>query len=537
MKVERDPSGLLLRCHHIEGKSQFHFLMPTTVGEADRAAAAASLDNKGYAILDGVMGADTSLALREQGLRLYNEQPSTFHGGAVGGGADGDGDRYSVAAVRGDAMAILESGDSRIPLLQPLVDRFDALVQHLAAIGSGACEELKRVDHRSKPMLAIYPGKGSRYMRHIDNPDGNGRLLTCLYYLNAGWRAGDGGELRLWHADGETPMATIPPLLDRLVLFWSDSRVPHEVLAAYTERMALSVWFHTPDEGEAAVASASSAAAMRAVAAAAATTRDDKAAWQRAQVLASGSQAEQQRQQAAEDAYLAAVKRAANGLRSKGHVTLQLSDPHVMEALGGLRPQLTTLGAAAAGGGGHGGGGDGAALQWVAAPLVEGKLKILLHQMWPSAELAAGCTQLMLARSAGDTGVHWLSKPKGAKALVLMLLGSAAAAAAADGAKQHAPTEGDNDEDDDCVVTVHARIRAVTIGDTRPPPGWPRASGPCVMLDDTPGMLHVFDCSVHPLHVRLSDADVAGLWSFGHVEGGDGVIARLQAETRLAPER
>ena len=50
-------------------------------------------------------------------------------------------------------------------------------------------------------MVAVYP-PGARYMRHVDNPDGNGRLLTALWYLNVGWRNGDGGELRLRPADG-----------------------------------------------------------------------------------------------------------------------------------------------------------------------------------------------------------------------------------------------------------------------------------------------------------------------------------------------
>ena len=35
----------------------------------------------------------------------------------------------------------------------------------------------------------------------------------------------------------------VAPLDGRLVLFWSDSRCPHEVLPAHRERYAVSVWF------------------------------------------------------------------------------------------------------------------------------------------------------------------------------------------------------------------------------------------------------------------------------------------------------
>lgn len=36
-------------------------------------------------------------------------------------------------------------------------------------------------------MVACYPGDQTGYSRHVDNPDGDGRCLTALYYLNSGW--------------------------------------------------------------------------------------------------------------------------------------------------------------------------------------------------------------------------------------------------------------------------------------------------------------------------------------------------------------
>ena len=126
---------------------------------------------------------------------------------------------------------------------------------------------------------------------------------------------------------------------------------------------------------------------------------------------------------------------------------------------------------------------------------IEGKIKILLHQLLPQANLAAGCTSLFVARAAG-ADIRWLAKPRGAKVLVAVQLPS-------------------QEESEDCVCSVHARKRAMT-GST-PPPGWPRAAGSCVLLDGTPGTIHAFDCAVHPLYVRLSDVDVAGLWSYAAV--------------------
>jgi hypothetical protein len=35
----------------------------------------------------------------------------------------------------------------------------------------------------------------------------------------------------------------VEPLHNRLVVFWSDNRVPHEVKPAHAERFAISVWY------------------------------------------------------------------------------------------------------------------------------------------------------------------------------------------------------------------------------------------------------------------------------------------------------
>lgn len=94
-------------------------------------------------------------------------------------------------------------------------------------------------------MVACYPGSGSHYVKHVDNPNRDGRCITVIYYLNVNWDVKrSGGLLRIfpegWRGD---TVADIEPIFDRLLFFWSDRRNPHEVQPAYHTRYAITLWY------------------------------------------------------------------------------------------------------------------------------------------------------------------------------------------------------------------------------------------------------------------------------------------------------
>lgn len=104
-------------------------------------------------------------------------------------------------------------------------------------------------------MVACYPGNGAGYIKHVDNPNGDGRCVTCIYYLNKDWTEvrwciisnmsellliglvdqEHGGVLRIF-PEGKSYVADVTPLFDRLLFFWSDRRNPHEVQPSYASR-------------------------------------------------------------------------------------------------------------------------------------------------------------------------------------------------------------------------------------------------------------------------------------------------------------
>lgn len=98
-------------------------------------------------------------------------------------------------------------------------------------------------------MVACYPGSGTHYVKHVDNPTRDGRCITAIYYLNPNWEARtSGGLLRIFPEN--LPVVDIAPQFDRILFFWSDRRNPHEVQPAHRTRYAITLWYHDATERE-----------------------------------------------------------------------------------------------------------------------------------------------------------------------------------------------------------------------------------------------------------------------------------------------
>ncbi|XP_067615975.1 egl nine homolog 1 isoform X2 [Eurosta solidaginis] len=105
----------------------------------------------------------------------------------------------------------------------------------------------------NQAMVACYPGSGSHYVVHVDNPNRDGRVITAIYYLNVNWDTErSGGVLRIFPEHGNS-VADIEPKFDRLIFFWSDRRNPHEVQPSHRTRYAITVWYFDANERETAL--------------------------------------------------------------------------------------------------------------------------------------------------------------------------------------------------------------------------------------------------------------------------------------------
>ena len=282
------------------GKSEWWWLMDDSLAEIDE-----RLNDENFVVVDGFLPREDVIKLKREVKRAHETGHMTP--GVLAGGKAGNATQYTMKHVRGDHVGWFSGTEADIgwELLPAAMKKTDTLVNELGKLGG----ECSHVSSRSQAMCSVYPGGGARYVRHVDNPDQNGRLVTALIYLNESWEEGDGGELRVFRcmkkpsdaigftdcdgrsllqadafdatgpggddgdlvvegpsdvAEGVRHVATlrdradaeaapvklvdVAPLGGRLVLFKSNARVPHEVLAANADRYAVTLWYFHKEE-------------------------------------------------------------------------------------------------------------------------------------------------------------------------------------------------------------------------------------------------------------------------------------------------
>lgn len=236
-------------------RPRFHHGLETPALEAD--AILAQLRDTKYVCIDGALGAEIAIAAHSE--MAAAALAGLLLPGQLAGGDDGVPKVRS--ARRGDAVAWIDDATEGIAsswsAVRAAARAIDELLRPTIAPALG-------LGRRSRPMVSRY-ADGAAYALHYDNacndaqnaasdfPCPNRRRLTAIYYTTPAWVPGDGGELRIWRATGTAERgafvrAEVAPVADRLLLFFSDYRCPHEVLPAWRERFALTMWYAQPDE-------------------------------------------------------------------------------------------------------------------------------------------------------------------------------------------------------------------------------------------------------------------------------------------------
>lgn len=204
------------------------------------------LNTNGFCILNDFLPEDTASNILSEVKAL--DGSGIFKDGQLSGGltSSEDDEKYSEKKIRGDRIKWIEGSEPNVASIKELMTHVDNLVVKCSGVASCTLGRYD-IQGRTKAMVACYPGNQTGYIRHIDNPDEDGRCLTSILYLNKGWTDSDGGKLRIYKTACKYD---VEPLFNRLLLFWSDVRTPHEVLPSNAIRYAITMWYFDKKQRE-----------------------------------------------------------------------------------------------------------------------------------------------------------------------------------------------------------------------------------------------------------------------------------------------
>lgn len=200
-----------------------------------------SLLANNFAILDEFIDPAEARLLRDEVKQLYID--GRMSDGKIGMNAAAT-DGVFRPEMRTDKMVWMEGNEPFVEkYLKRHIMRADIFAQKINLLCQAVAPEHSWEGcGRCKIMATCYPKGGKRYVAHYDNPNRNGRKVTIILYLNEFWKEGDGGVLR---AKTKGIQVDVAPLFNRLFVFWSDRRVPHEVLPTSEgkDRFAITIWY------------------------------------------------------------------------------------------------------------------------------------------------------------------------------------------------------------------------------------------------------------------------------------------------------
>ncbi|MCJ8738023.1 hypothetical protein PDJAM_G00030830 [Pangasius djambal] len=118
------------------------------------------MNKHGICVVNNFLGEELGLGVLEEVRALYISGEFT-DGQLVSQRSD------SIKDIRGDKITWIEGKEPGCEKIAVLMSRMDDIVRHCnGKLGN------YRINGRTKAMVACYPGKGTGYVRHVDNPNG-----------------------------------------------------------------------------------------------------------------------------------------------------------------------------------------------------------------------------------------------------------------------------------------------------------------------------------------------------------------------------
>ncbi|CAG4984571.1 unnamed protein product [Colias eurytheme] len=198
----------------------------------------------GVCVLNNFLG-------KERGLLVLNEVLEMYRSGIfTAGQLVSNPGSTEAQTIRSDRITWIDGKEPHCYHIGQLISLVDNIILKANKMANNGKMGNYIINGRTKAMVACYPGSGSHYVKHVDNPNKDGRCITAIYYLNLDWDVKRCGGLLRVFPEGTNQVADIAPIFDRMLFFWSDRRNPHEVQPAFATRYAITLWYFDAQERE-----------------------------------------------------------------------------------------------------------------------------------------------------------------------------------------------------------------------------------------------------------------------------------------------
>ncbi|CAK1551013.1 unnamed protein product [Leptosia nina] len=198
----------------------------------------------GVCVLNNFLGKERGLLVLQEVLEMYRS------GIFTAGQLVSNPGSTEAQTIRSDRITWIDGKEKHCYHIGQLISQVDNIILKANKMANNGKMGNYIIHGRTKAMVACYPGSGSHYVKHVDNPNKDGRCITAIYYLNLDWDVKRCGGLLRVFPEGTNQVADIAPIFDRMLFFWSDRRNPHEVQPAYATRYAITLWYFDAQERE-----------------------------------------------------------------------------------------------------------------------------------------------------------------------------------------------------------------------------------------------------------------------------------------------
>lgn len=160
------------------------------------------INNFGISVLDGFLGQERGDLVLEEVLQLH--ESGRFQEGQL------VRNNTTNNSIRGDEILWLRGNEDEYPNIRRLINDIDRVVIAASKFPNNGKLGNYRIGSRTKVsvgyifqlkyliivfhiiiclqvMVACYPGNGAQYVKHVDNPNVDARIITAIYYLNKNW--------------------------------------------------------------------------------------------------------------------------------------------------------------------------------------------------------------------------------------------------------------------------------------------------------------------------------------------------------------